>query len=211
MPDPDIARRSVLGGLGGTALTALAGCVGGGSDEPGNKVQSLPTPVLGAADASVTMAVFEDFRCSHCKDFSEQIAPGIISDYVDSGQVRYEHRDFPVLGEASAQAANAARAVQDEASNEAFWAFSERLFAEQSAIGVELYESAADGVGATPDTVVSDAMAQTYQPVIDADSQLARDKGVRGTPTVMVEGALVDPANGFDASIRTALDAALEA
>lgn len=209
MPEPDVSRRSVLGGIGGITLTTLAGCVGGGSGDPGAKVQSLPTPTLGAADASVTMAVFEDFRCPHCKDFSEQTAPGLIADYVDSGQVRYEHRDLPVLGEASTQAANAARSVQDEAGNEAFWAFSKRLFAEQSAIGVELYESAADGVGATPDTVVNHAIAQTYQPVIEADSQLARDKGVRGTPTVMVDGALVDPTNGFDASIRTALDAAL--
>jgi protein-disulfide isomerase len=152
------------------------------------------------------MAVFEDFRCPHCKDFSEGTAPPIIADYVDSGQVRYEHRDLPVVDEKSTQAANAARSVQDEVGVDAFWSFSERLFAEQSAIGVELYRSAADSVGATPDTVVNDAIAQTYQPVIDADRQLARDKDVRGTPTVMVDGTIVERT---EASIRVALDAAL--
>ena len=47
------------------------------------------------------------------------MAPEIINDCVDSRQYLNEHRDLPVLGEASAQATNAARAVQDEASYEA--------------------------------------------------------------------------------------------
>jgi len=65
MLNSDISRRFVPGDLGNTALTTLAGCVGGDGDEPGDKIQSLPTPALSAAYASVTIAVFEDSRCSH--------------------------------------------------------------------------------------------------------------------------------------------------
>lgn len=45
------------------------------------------TLVLGDAGAKVQLVLFEDFQCSHCQYFSEQILPQIQSRYIDSGRV----------------------------------------------------------------------------------------------------------------------------
>ena len=43
---------------------------------------------LGSLKAKVELVVFEDFQCSHCQIFSEQILPEIETRYIDTGMVR---------------------------------------------------------------------------------------------------------------------------
>ena len=45
-------------------------------------------PRLGEADAPVTLAVFEDFKCPACKFFTESVLPQIKRDYIDEGQAQ---------------------------------------------------------------------------------------------------------------------------
>jgi protein-disulfide isomerase len=52
---------------------------------------------LGKNSAPIIMEVYSDFQCSHCKLYHDQILPGLIHDYVDTGKVYLIHRDY-VLG-----------------------------------------------------------------------------------------------------------------
>ncbi|MDN5759410.1 MAG: DsbA family protein, partial [Tomitella sp.] len=60
---------------------------------------------LGSVDAPVVLVEFADYRCSFCAKFSRDIAPDLIDEYVDSGQLRIEWRDMPIYGEESMLAA----------------------------------------------------------------------------------------------------------
>jgi len=198
-------RRGYIAALSGLTATSIAGCMG--DDNPDVKqVESLPTPFLGDEDAPVTVMVFEDFRCSYCKSFNEEIAPMLINEYVESGEIQYQHHDYPILGQESVIAANSARAVQNETDNETFWNYSQLIYENQNSIGSNLYEEAANQVGATGETVSEEAANLKYQPVIEADTDLGESLSVNGTPTVVVEGEKVEPGQNYGQSIALAIE-----
>ena len=51
---------------------------------------------LGNNNAPITMEVFSDYQCPHCKHFHDELLPSVIHDYVDTGKVYLIHRDFPL-------------------------------------------------------------------------------------------------------------------
>jgi len=195
-------RRALLAGVSAGATAAVAGCLGGGgADEepPADAVESLPTPVQGADDAPVTVAVFEDFACPHCRTFAVDVHPKLVDEYVDPGEVRFEHHDFPIPVDDrwSWEAPGAARAVQDAVGDEAFFTFTQRLFEEGWSDGSPAYSESllrdlASAVDADPDTVATAASEGRYRSVLEADREAGLDRGVRGTPSVFVDGTLID-------------------
>jgi protein-disulfide isomerase len=194
-----LTRRGVLA-ASATALST-AGCLG----TTGGGGEQLPPPVAGDPEADVTVAVYEDFACPHCRTFNERIVPAIEADYIDPGIVRYEHHDFPipVHPQHSWQAASAARSVQHRDGD--FWTFSKGLFASQSRLGPPLYESLANQVDVNGSGVRTDAVNERFRATVDGDRQRGRDRGVSGTPTVFVDGEEVSAST---AAISDAIEAA---
>ncbi|WP_424004574.1 DsbA family protein [Haloarcula salina] len=181
------------------ALGATAGCLGGGSgsNTPTNSGtptptpapgQPLSTPVAGDPEADVTVAVYEDYACPHCQTYAEQVYPKVRETYISEGTIRYEFHDFPIPVDetVSWQAASAARAVQDEAGDEAFFTYSERLFANQSSLGPDAYAALTDGLSVDGETVRAAATGELYRPTVAKDRQNGIDRGVGGTPAVFV-------------------------
>ena len=198
-------RRAFV--AGGVAVAAgIAGCSSSGNEqstppELGDIASTstpstdgtLPRPVAGDPDADVTVAVYEDYACPHCGTYSLEVFPQLASEYLEPGTVRYEFHDFPIpVDEAvSWQAANAARAVQAAAGSQAYFEYSEALFANQSNLGPDTYASLADDIGVDGATVRQAATDRTYDETIMADRQAGRDRGVSGTPAVYVNDSEV--------------------
>ena len=111
-------RRDVL--VAGVGLAgATAGCLSNATEDDGTPTSTgagagdlLPTPVAGDPDADVTVAVYEDYACPHCRTYSEEVFPQVEEIYLSAGTVRYEFHDFPIPVDetVSWQAASAARA-----------------------------------------------------------------------------------------------------
>ena len=53
-------------------------------------------PYWAAPDAPVTIIEFSDFQCPFCARFHSETLPHIIENYVDTGQVKFVYRDFPI-------------------------------------------------------------------------------------------------------------------
>ncbi|WP_415381817.1 DsbA family protein [Halosimplex sp. TS25] len=207
------SRRRFLASAAAGIAAGLAGC-GGLVSRPSSggtataRDVSLPAPTLGAEDAPVTLGVYKDFACPACRQFNAQTKPNVVSEYVEEGVVRLEHYDFPLdMHEPmSYTAANAARAVQHEADDETFFAFADSLFENQSDLGSATYADLADEEGVDSDGVRSAAEGRTYRTVIQEDKQQGIDADVRGTPTVFVDGEMLD---GFDwGTVRSAVESA---
>ena len=187
-------RRQVLAGLGAGGTAALAGCSAlTGSDSPAG--DQLDAPVKGDPEAGVTLAVYEDFLCPACRAYDTQVYPELATEFVDPGRIRYEHRDFPlsVHEPGASQAANAARAVQDEAGDEAFWAYAARLFARQgetrsSGDVPAVCADIANVQGFDAEAVESAAREERYEATVSADRQSAQDLGLPGTPSFVIDG-----------------------
>ncbi|ELZ24329.1 DSBA oxidoreductase [Halosimplex carlsbadense 2-9-1] len=207
------SKRAFLAGAAAVAGTALAGCGGlasssGGGSTPTARDVSLSAPTKGPEDAPVTVGVYKDFACPACRQFNEQVAPQIEREYVDQGVVRYEHYDFPLDTHApvSYTAANAARAVQHEADDAAFFDYADLLFDNQGEFGPSTYADLAGEVDVDGERARSAAEGRTYRRVVGEDKQQGIDAGVRGTPWVFVNGSAVD---GFGwETVRSAIESA---
>ena len=156
--------------------------------------QPLPSPVAGDPDADVTVAVFEDYACPHCGTYSIEVFPQLAAEYLESSEIRYEFHDFPIPvdEQTSWQAANAARAVQAAAGNQAFFVYSERLFQNQDSLDLSLYESLTEGLDVDGADIRDAASERRYDQTISADRQRGIDRGVSGTPMVFVNGDPVE-------------------
>ncbi len=51
---------------------------------------------IGNPDAPVTVIVYTDFQCYWCRKFEENDLPRIIEDYVKTGKIFIQFRDFPL-------------------------------------------------------------------------------------------------------------------
>lgn len=219
-------RRQVLVAVGATGALGLAGCTGGGStptadgqgtsgdgtrtgsgDGGGTPTGRLSPPVKGDPEADVTLAVYEDFACPHCRDYDANGYPVLAEEFVETGRIRYEHRDLPipVLEPESFEAANAARAVQDRHGNGAFWDYADALFSNQGALGSEtpaLYADLAADLGYDGEAVRADAVNRAYTDTVTGDRQRGIDAGVEGTPGFVVNGDVVTSGFG-DSTVQT--------
>ncbi|MFB6130213.1 MAG: DsbA family protein [Salinigranum sp.] len=209
-------RRGYLAAAAGTAA-GLAGCIGGAAGPSGGgncpaaksgKVKTLAAPVIGDPEADVTVAAFEDFACPHCKHYSLETFPPIRKQFVDTKKVRYEQHDFPipVNKKWSWAAGNAARSVQEQTDDATYFEYAHSLFENQTDYSMSLLGDLADRVGATPCAVRAAARDDTYKPVLESDRQDGIKKGVRGTPTVFVNGK---PVRATVSDIRAAIKSKL--
>jgi len=55
----------------------------------------LPEITLGKESAPVTMIEYTSMTCPHCADFHLNVLPEIQKKYVDKGEVKIIHRDYP--------------------------------------------------------------------------------------------------------------------
>lgn len=186
------SRRAFLGSLG-AGTVVLAGCLSssasGGSEN---------TPVRGDPDASVTLEVYEDFACDFCQDYNAGVFPSIETEYIETEEIRYEHRDFPVVyndgARQSYQAASAARAVYDGHGNEEFWQYKSLLMAEGDRVGSEspeLYGELASELDLDADEIESAASDIAYEDDITADRERGQSANITGTPGFVINESQV--------------------
>lgn len=191
-----------MGGDGGTETdaggdgTESGGGNGTDGDGVGGRQATLPVPSIGAEDAGVTVTVFEDFACSHCKRYNEDVFPQLREEYISEDVITYRHRDYPVVNKTTSYSApNAARAVQDEVGDEAFFEYAKALFANQNSLGPETYASLAGDFEVEGSTVRSAAEEGRYDATIERDREYGMDNDVPGTPTVWVNGEATQDTN----------------
>jgi protein-disulfide isomerase len=143
--------------------------------------EDLDRHVYGAADAPITVVEYGDFECPYCG-----AAAPVLRKLVDgsNGLVRLVFRHFPLFTK-HPFALTAALAA--EASGEAFWEMHDLLFAHQDRLTDADLTRYADKIGATD--VVGEAV-QRFRPAVQADYAAGAADGVRGTPSLFVDGGL---------------------
>ncbi len=79
---------SAQGGAEQTAISADAQTAEAELD-----LDRVPDMALGDEDAPVEFIEYASLTCPHCATFHEQVLPELKADYVDTGAVRYIHRE----------------------------------------------------------------------------------------------------------------------
>jgi len=163
---------------------------------------------IGSPDAPVLVEAFEDFQCPACKQFTDDIEPLILQNFVYVGAARFQYRHNPFIGPDSLRAANASMCANEQGR---FWDFHDMLFANQlgensGAFSDRRMEAMAELLGLNVETWTDCFNAEEYETVIQADLAEAGTRSVTGTPTVFVNGVKLE---SFDyATIAAAIVAA---
>lgn len=179
----------------GARTSPVPGVVAGDLVAPATATESGAV-LIGKPDAKVTVTVFLDFMCPFCGQF-DRANGSDLSAAVDAGTARIEMHPMSFLDEASSgtrystRAANAFVTIANGDPAAAF-TFSQLLFANQPAeqsaglTDARLAELATQA--GAPAAVVATFAGQTYQPWVAKITQQAFDSGIKGTPTVKING-----------------------
>ncbi|MDY6775485.1 MAG: thioredoxin domain-containing protein [Halobacteria archaeon] len=186
-----MSRRGFL--VSSLAVASTAGCLGaGGNSQASGPSQVDGEPTKGDEDAPVTVVEYFDFSCSHCRSFHEETMPALESRYIETGDVKFVHRNFPVpVDDWSQTTAIAGEAVYVLGGDDAYWEYVDRIFARQGNMSMEYIETAADEVGVDGSEVRSAVESEEYLPEVNADRKSGEERGVSGTPAVFVNGEQV--------------------
>lgn len=155
---------------------------------------------LGPADAPVVIEEYADFQCPWCAKFATGALHNLVDAYIrpGTGQVRFIFRHMAILGPASQAAAEAAECANEQGQ---FWAYADRLYANQRTPGLfrpdGLKQVAAD-LGL--DTAAFNACldSRRYQQVVEQETRQGQARGVRYTPTFFINGQGLVGALSFD-------------
>jgi protein-disulfide isomerase len=180
-----------------------------------------PSPdgtAMGNPDAPVRIDVFEDFQCSACKMFTENVEIQVMNELVSTGKVYYVFRHYPFLDDRmptkeSDQAANASMCAAEQGR---FWDYHDMLYANtgefSGAFSDRRLQAYAQELSLDMNAFNACYRANRYQSQIDQDIRDGLRLGVSGTPSVYVNGKAVRP--GFVPSfddIRAEVEAILAA
>jgi len=83
------------------------------------------SPLLGEPNARITIVEFGDYQCTYCHAFHQNTKDQLIQQYVDTGEVNFIFRDFPLNGPDSVLAAEAAYCANDQ---NKFWQYHDELY-----------------------------------------------------------------------------------
>ena len=160
------------------------------------------SPQLGPRDAPITIVAFTDFECRFCARALPTLE-ALREHYGDDLRIVFRH--FPLSFHRRALPAHEiAQEVHHAGGNDAFWQFHDALFRDRSNLDPERLEELAGPHYA----VLADHRHRT---TIEADIELGRRLGVRGTPTFFFNGRRLSGARPLSEMMAYADDAAARA
>jgi protein-disulfide isomerase len=154
------------------------------------KVEIGTSIFQGPADAPVTIINFSDFQCPFSKR-SVDLMSKIMKDY--DGKVRYVYKHFPLgFHKLAKPAALASVAAQKQGK---FWEYYLRLFDDIKNINDENLVKWAAELGLDMEKFEADRNSEEAGKILQNDMSQGMTFGVRGTPTLFINGRRIVGAN----------------
>ncbi len=154
------------------------------------KGEATSFPVLGKPDAPVTIEVYSDFECPFCAQFAKNIVPRLIADYIIPGKAKLVYKYFPLPSHEHARVAAYVAMCANEQGK--FWQLHDKIYDNFTNLNNAMLGQLAGEVGLNPaqlDRCIADI--PRLDSFLNVNFQKALDRGVRGTPTVFVNGEKV--------------------
>lgn len=173
-----------------------------------NKVYDIPvadTALRGPKDAPVTITMFSDFQCPFC----QQAIP-MVDDVLKAypKDVRFMMKQFPLrqIHPNAEPAAEAAIAAQRQGK---FWEMHDELYKAGRNLSPDTIKGIAEKIGLDMKKFEADRNSPEVKKQIDAELELGQKVDVRGTPSLFINGKVVQnrSADGMKAQVEEALKA----
>ena len=151
----------------------------------------FPGAVAGNPHGDVTLVEFFDYACPYCRAAHSDIKRLVSAD----PQLRVVYRDFPVLTDASGEAALAALSAATQGK---YAAFHDRLFETAGKVDRERTVAIARAAGLDERRTAADLASPRLKAEIRHNLDLGRALGLTGTPTFIVGDRILSGAVGYD-------------
>ncbi len=161
-------------------------------------------PVLGDANAPVTIIEFTDFQCPFCSR-----ANNTIHELLDKnpGKAKLVFRSYPLPFHDKAQLAH--QAAEAAKAQGKFWEYYDLLFANQQKLDRDSLIAFAKQIGLNEVKFIADMDSAAAATAVKNDLELGSKAGVNGTPHFLINGRVLSGAQPLDA-FQSALNAELE-
>jgi len=183
------------------------------------KIDVKGRPVRGNPSAKVVIVNFDDFECPFCSRAHKTLFPELLKEYGD--RVAFIYKDFP-LSEIHPWAIHAAVDANclGGLSNDGYWDFADYLHSNQQVVnsekGRENQFAALDRITLTEGakfnvdtTKLQTCMKAQKDDAVTASVKEGESLGVDGTPTMFVNGRVVNGARSAE-DFRAVFDSALQ-
>ena len=141
-------------------------------------------PAMGSNDAPLTIVEFSDFECSYCRRFHDQVLPALQRDYIDTGLVRFIHKDLPLPFHRQAKAA--AAAARCAAEQNRYWDLYGALFDQQACLACKGVIGIAEDINLDTSGLQACMQQDATQTLIQANLSEAELHNIRATPTFII-------------------------
>jgi protein-disulfide isomerase len=163
----------------------------------------------------VVVSEFADFQCPACKSF-EPTLKEILAE--NEGKVRLVFKHFPLYPSPHKNAMVSAHAAEAAGNQGKFWEMHDILYEKQDEWAEDgdpkpKYEEYAREIGLNVDDFKRDLEAEAGKDAINRDKDLGGELGLRGTPSIFVNGEAFDlqsggGAEGLKARVKQAVEEA---
>lgn len=146
---------------------------------------------LGDPDAPLTLIEFADLQCPFCAQYSTQVLPSLVEDYVRTGRVSYELRIRAFLGRDSVRASGAAAYA---AERDRLFQFADLFYRNQGPENAGYVDDAfvrglaSQVEGLDPEAAVAAADDPLQYPLVRRGEILSQRFRSTGTPDFYVRG-----------------------
>ncbi len=151
--------------------------------EPVVQISTEGAPSMGPANAAVSIVIFDDFECPYCAQ-AVPLLKEVLSAYPD--QVKLAFKNFPLGMHKNARAAALAGLAAERQGK--FWPLHDLLFANFNSLNPQKIEQLAEEAGLDMIRFNTDRIDPQLQQQLNADLQEGQAIGVRGTPSIFVNG-----------------------
>ena len=141
-------------------------------------------PETGNPDGDVVIVEFFDYRCGYCR----RAAPDLFATVADDQGIRLIYKEFPILGEPSVLAAQAALAARNQG---LYQPFHEALMVADIDFSEASIMALAESVGLDTEQLRADMDDPAIEDHLRNNYELAQALGIRGTPAFIIGDELI--------------------
>jgi protein-disulfide isomerase len=157
--------------------------------------------IKGNPNAPIIIVEYSDYDCPFCKNFHDTMNR-VMDEYGTDGKVAWVYRHFPLeqLHPNAKKIAAASECVAELGGNDAFWAFSDKVFGERGTnepTNIAKLSEFATSAGVSKEKFDLCYNSGKYDEKIEEDIRAAVQAGAQGTPySILIAGNQQGPING---------------
>ncbi|MFC1600119.1 DsbA family protein [Patescibacteria group bacterium] len=161
-----------------------------------NAVYDIPKEIdvtysKGNANAAVTITEYSDYQCPFCAKFTLDTLPLLQNDYLETGKVLFQFKDYPIPNHEYAFKAAEATYCAGDQNEDAFWEMHIKLFENQDNLTTNDLMNYAEELGLETNSFNNCLDVNKYKNLVLRNRQEGIELNVTATPTLVINDEIV--------------------